>query len=77
MAQADRLAAETCAKQSVMTLAEHAALSSSDACTLYRRLASLEREEAPIDREAAEDAARRIWEQVSELIVQLDNDRTP
>jgi hypothetical protein len=60
-----------------MTLCQRAALISSDARSLYRRLDDLEKENAPLDRESAEDAARRIWEQVSELIVQVSRDRTP
>jgi len=54
-----------------MTLAQQAALISSDAHTPDRRLAEPEREGAPIDREAAQEAARHIWERVSVLVVQL------
>ena len=57
-----------------MTLCQRAALISSDAHTLYRRVDDLQKESAPLDRERVEEAARRIWEQVSELIVQLGRD---
>ena len=55
-----------------MTLTQRAAVISSDAHTLYRRPDNLQKEYAPLDRERAEGAARRIIEQMRELVVQFE-----
>jgi hypothetical protein len=55
-----------------MTLTQRAALISSDADWLYRRLDNLQKEYAPLDRERAEAAARRIIEQMRDLVVQFE-----
>jgi hypothetical protein len=55
-----------------MTLTQRAALISSDAHALYRRLDNLQKEYAPLDRERADEAARRIIEQMRELVVQFE-----
>jgi hypothetical protein len=57
-----------------MTLCQRAALISADARLLYRRLDNLEKDQAPLDKEQAEGSPRRIWDQITALIIQFQQE---